>query len=36
MKEWEQPKDTTDEEWHDITHYTFTASTQPMAIEIDS
>jgi len=35
MKEWEQPEDMTDEEWHDITHYTFTASTQPMAIEID-
>ena len=33
MKEWEQPKDTTDEEY-DITHYTFTAST--LAIEIDS
>lgn len=35
MKNWEQPEDMTDEEWHDITHYTFTASTQPMAIEID-
>ncbi len=35
MKDWEQPEDVTDEEWYDITHYTFTASTQPMAIEID-
>ena len=35
LVEWEQPIDITDDEWHDITTYRLTASTNPVAIEID-
>ena len=35
LANWQQPNDITDEEWHDITTYRLTASTNPVAIEID-
>jgi hypothetical protein len=35
LADWQQPDDINDEEWHDITTYRLTASTNPVAIEID-